>query len=112
MLTFFSFVRDAPTVGGKGVRVKWGVLQEKIPDSEALPDEAERERRRQEAGESLVNIDKEERKRRLVAGGVGMAITAVAGVLLAPQPWYMRYIGFSPLLGLSLGFLVSGQSGL
>jgi hypothetical protein len=99
-------------VGGQGVRVKWGVLQEKIAEGEALPSEAERERRRAKATEDLVNIDESERARRMVAGGTGMAFTTVLAFVLASQPWYVRYFGVSPFLGLSLGFLVSGQSGL
>ena len=50
-------------VGGKGVRVKWGVLREKIQDGEALPSEEEQNRRREEAAAALVNIDDQERFR-------------------------------------------------
>jgi len=99
-------------VGGKGVRVKWGVLQEKIADNEILPEESERERRREQAAKDLVNIDQEERNRRLIAGGTGMVFTTALAFICASQPWYVRYFGVSPFLGLSLGFLVSGQSGL
>jgi len=99
-------------VGGSGTRVNWGVLQEKIAEDEVLPDEIERISRREEAAKSLVNIDQLERNRRLIAGSAGMAVTTVLAFLLAGQPWYVRYFGVSPFLGLSLGFLVSGQQGL
>ena len=99
-------------VGGTGTRVKWGVLRVPIGEDEVFPGEEASERRRAEAATELVNIDGEERARRYLAGGVGMVITSVLAFLLAGQPWYVRYFGVSPLLGLSLGFLVSGQQGL
>jgi len=100
-------------VGGQGTRVKWGVLQEKIdPATEAMPDVFESLKLREEAARDLVNIDAAERQRRLLAGSAGLAFTAALGVLCATQPWYVRYFAVSPFLGLSLGFLVSGQQGL
>ena len=50
-------------VGGEGVRVKWGVLREKIGEDEELPSVFEQIRLREEAAEDLVNIDMTERNR-------------------------------------------------
>ncbi len=88
-------------------------MREKIdPAREPIPDALASLKLREEAARDLVNIDGAERQRRLLAGSVGLAATAALGFLCATQPWYVRYFAVSPLLGLSLGFLVSGQQGL
>ncbi|QDZ19884.1 hypothetical protein HOP50_03g24010 [Chloropicon primus] len=77
-------------VGGQGTRVKWGVLREKIPEGEALPNPEDREKRRREAAENLVNIDQEERSRRLLAGSLGMVVTTALAFLCTGQPFLVR----------------------
>lgn len=98
--------------GGEGVRVKWGIIQEKIPETEALPSEEEQAARRARAAADLVNIDGAERRRRATAGLGGLALTTIVAFALQHDPWYVRYFGFSTAFGLSAGFLLSGATGL
>eukprot|EP00854_Cymbomonas_tetramitiformis_P001280 gene1280-1865_t len=64
-----TFFEIAGFGGGNGVRVKWGVLREKVDDAEiAESTEEDRAGLRARAAEQLVNIDLDERERRGLAG--------------------------------------------
>lgn len=109
-----TFFEIAGFGGGNGVRVKWGVLREKVDDKEiAEGTEESRASLRARAAEQLVNIDLAERERRSLAGRLVLAATAVSavGLFATAAPLASRAALFFPF-SLGLGFYRSGESGL
>ncbi|KAJ1633842.1 hypothetical protein T492DRAFT_903832 [Pavlovales sp. CCMP2436] len=95
----------------RGKRVTYGLFTVDA-DPSALPSEEERARLRAEASDELAVIDSAERARRMLAGSVGSAATAVLafGLLLTHAPLAARAALVLPVF-LSLGFVDSAKTG-
>lgn len=97
---------------GKGRKIAWGVFQQEI-DPASVPSDEERASRREAAEEMLVNIDGDERSRRLKAGlAMSAATVALAVGLLAGHAPLATRFAVAPPLFLAVGFLASAQQGL
>eukprot|EP00238_Polyblepharides_amylifera_P010849 CAMPEP_0196585504 /NCGR_PEP_ID=MMETSP1081-20130531/50939_1 /TAXON_ID=36882 /ORGANISM="Pyramimonas amylifera, Strain CCMP720" /LENGTH=133 /DNA_ID=CAMNT_0041907077 /DNA_START=200 /DNA_END=601 /DNA_ORIENTATION=- len=104
-----------------GYRIKYGVFTEKISEIKGSerssffdePSEQQVAERQREAAEQLVNINQEERDRRSAVGSVGLVLTAgIAAFMLTNGVDGLARASIIFPLNLSLGFLLSGATGL
>lgn len=98
--------------GDSGRKIYLGVLQRDV-DPDTVPSMEERAGRRDNAARELVNIDDDERERRLYVGGALSVVTLALGAfLLTSHAPAVERLAIAPPLFLSYGYIASWQKGL
>lgn len=96
-----------------GKSVNFGVLTKSV-DKSKVPDETTRIELKNQATKKLENIDNSEKSRRLLAGQIGVAFTALlyTSMIYYEVSFPSRLLGLIFPIFLSAGFIKSAQSGL